>query len=46
MKQTLTLGTAIALSLATTVPAGTALPDQKTYDFVTERYSLLLEDTC
>nr|WP_290226502.1 hypothetical protein [Trichocoleus desertorum] len=45
MKQTLTLVTAIALSLATTVPARAALPDQETYDFVTEHYSLLLEDT-
>ena len=45
MKQTLTLVTAIALSLASTVPVRAALPDQETYDFVTERYSLLLEDT-
>ena len=45
MKQTLTLVTAIGLSLATTVPARAALPDQETYDFVTERYSLLLENT-
>ncbi|HEY9858284.1 MAG TPA: hypothetical protein V6D16_02180 [Candidatus Obscuribacterales bacterium] len=45
MKQTLSLVTAIALSLATTVPARAALPDQETYDFVTERYTLMLEDT-
>ncbi|MEP0870564.1 hypothetical protein NDA01_12195 [Trichocoleus desertorum AS-A10] len=45
MKQTLTLITAIALSLTSTVSVRAALPDQETYDFVTERYSLLLEDT-
>jgi hypothetical protein len=45
MKQTLTLLSAIALSLASTVPAQAALPDQETYDFVTERYTLLLENT-
>src|SRR6478672_6158163 len=45
MKPTLTLLSAIALSLASTGPAHAALPDQETYDFVTERYSLLLENT-
>ena len=45
MKQALPLVTAIALSLASTVPAHAALPDPETYDFVTERYSLLLENT-
>ena len=45
MKQTFTLLSAIALSFASTVPAHAALPDPETYDFVTERYNLLLENT-
>lgn len=45
MKQTLTLLAAIALSLAPTISVRAALPDQETYNFVTERYNLFLEDT-
>lgn len=45
MQQMLRVLTAIALTCGMTLPALAALPDQETYEFVSQRYNLPIENT-